>query len=72
MPNDADDRLSDDERLTEIGRILATGAMRIARRKNYQAAKTRLAAGEKTGLIVREKFAYGDCYAKEAKQISRN
>lgn len=44
--------MSSEERLTEIDRILATGAMRISKRKNDRAAKTRLAAGEKAGLIV--------------------
>jgi hypothetical protein len=72
MPNDADACLNDDERLAEVGRILATGVMRIIKSKNNRAAKTPLAGGEKTGLIVREKFANGGCYAKHRKQISRN
>ena len=72
MPNDADACLNDDERLTEIGRILATGALRIIKRKNYRAAKTPLAGCEKPWLIVREKFANGGCYAKDRKQTSRN
>ena len=72
MEHEEELRLNDDERLTEIGRILSTGVMRIIKRKHYRAAKTRLAAGEKTGLIVRdgEHFADGGCPEESLTQTS--
>jgi len=62
--------ITDDERLSEVGRILAAGAMRLSSKKRNSAAKSRLAGGEKTGLIVSEEFASDGCYAKDQSQTS--
>lgn len=59
--------LSDEERLAEVGRILAAGAMRMLSKKTNSAAKSRLAGGRKTGLIVSggEKFETKKSSSKE-------
>ena len=55
------DQLTDDARLTEIGRLLALGALRMLQEKRSTrnfASKTLLASNENPWLIVdgREKF----------------
>ena len=64
MPNES---ISDDDRLTEIGRLLALGALRMLRKERIHqnppnsASKTLLAPNENPWLIVdgREKFEGG-------------
>ncbi len=46
--------LTDTERLEEVGRILALGAIRVWREKTRKTAKKALAGGPKAGLIVRD------------------
>lgn len=51
--------LTDTERLEEVGRILALGAIRLWRDKMAKCSKKPLAGGPKAGLSVRdrERFA---------------
>lgn len=46
------ERLTDDDRLTEVGQILALGALRIINKSPIRAAKAPLAAAAKTRHIV--------------------
>jgi hypothetical protein len=69
-----DTRLSDEERLEEIGHLLALGALRLLREKRANSSKKRFAGAAPAGLIVRdrERFAAQKCLPDGPARISLN
>jgi hypothetical protein len=69
-----DTRLSDEERLEEIGHLLALGALRLLGEKRCNSSKKRVAGAPPASLIVRdgERFAARKCLPDGPARISLN
>jgi len=55
-----DEHMDDKERLEEIGRIMALGAIRLLRQKNQKCMRNGLDQSTKTGLIVRDRERFAE------------